>query len=182
MAAAAVPVSGVTAGKKGRDFMARVGADLKAAFTDVGDRPKMIDTLPVSKLVQNLYATGEVDEVYIAYSKYINTLVQEPIISKLLPVEADSIDQPAPADYLYEPDAATVLGSLLPRFLDMQVYQAFLENAASEQSARMVAMRNATEAAEDMVEALTLELNKARQNMITAELLDLVGGAAALEG
>lgn len=182
MAASAVPVSVVTAGKKGRDFMARIGADLKAAFTDVGDRPKMIDTLPVSKLVQNLYATGEVDEVYIAYSKYINTLVQEPIISKLLPVEADSIDQPAPADYLYEPDAATVLGSLLPRFLDMQVYQAFLENAASEQSARMVAMRNATEAAEDMVEALTLELNKARQNMITAELLDLVGGAAALEG
>lgn len=176
------PVSVVTVGKKGRDFMARAGVDLKASFVDLGDRPSMADTLPITRLVETEYISGEVDEVHIAYTKFVNTLIQTPVIAQLLPISTDGLDDSGAADYIYEPDASTVLGALLPRFLEMQVYQAFLENNASEQSARMVAMRNATEAAEDMIDALTLELNKARQNMITAELLDLVGGAAALEG
>ena len=178
------PVSVVTAGKKVRDFMVRAGADLRASFTDLGDRPSMADTLAVTRLVEQTYTSGDVDEVHIAYSKYVNTLVQQPVVQRLLPIAAEALEDESGAamDYIYEPDAGTVLGALLPRFLEMQVYQAFLENSASEQSARMVAMRNATEAAEDMIDSLTLELNKARQNMITAELLDLVGGAAALEG
>ena len=178
------PVSVVTVGKKVRDFMVRAGADLKASFTDIGDRPTMAGTLAVTRLVEQTYASGDVDEVHIVYTRYVNTLIQQPVVRQLLPIAAEGLDDESgrATDYIYEPDAGTVLGALLPRFLEMQVYQAFLENSASEQSARMVAMRNATEAAEDMIDSLTLELNKARQNMITAELLDLVGGAAALEG
>lgn len=176
------PVEVVTVGKKGRDFMARAGAGLKASFIGIGDRPSMADTLAVTRLVERAYTSGEVDLVHIAYTRYVNTLVQTPVVAQLLPVSPEEFGGAPQTDYLYEPDAATVLGALLPRFLEVQVYQAFLENNASEQSARMVAMRNATEAAEDMIDSLTLELNKARQNMITAELLDLVGGAAALEG
>ena len=176
------PISVVTVGKKARDFMVRAGADLRASFTDMGDRPSMADTLPITRLVEQTYTSGEVDEVHIAYTRYINTLLQTPVVAQLLPISTEGLEEGPRVDYIYEPDSATVLGALLPRFLEVQVYQAFLENSASEQSARMVAMRNATEAAEDMIDSLTLELNKARQNMITAELLDLVGGAAALEG
>ncbi len=176
------PVSVVTVGRKARDFMARAGVDLRASFTDMGDRPRMADTLAVTRLVEQAYTSGEVGEAHIAYTRYVNTLTQTPVVSRLLPIATEDFEGGARVDYLYEPDAGTVLGALLPRFLEMQVYQALLENSASEQSARMVAMRNATEAAEEMIESLTLELNKARQNMITAELLDLVGGAAALEG
>lgn len=176
------PTSAVTVGKKARDFMVRAGIPLRASFTDVGDRPTMAGTLAVTRLVERLYTEGEVDEVHVVYTRFVNTVVQQPVVERLLPVAAEGADGAAAPDVLYEPDAQTVLSALLPRFMEMQVYQAFLENNASEQSARMVAMKNATEAAEDMVAGLTLELNKARQNMITAELLDLVGGAAALEG
>ena len=176
------PASAVTVGRKARDFMVRAGIDLRASFTEIGDRPRMADTLAVTRLVENAYVSGEVDEVHVAYTRFVNTLTLTPVVARLLPVAAEGLADAAPVDYEYEPDAATVLGALLPRFLEVQVYQAFLENNACEQSARMVAMRNATDAAEDMIESLTLELNKARQNMITAELLDLVGGAAALEG
>jgi F-type H+-transporting ATPase subunit gamma len=176
------PCSVVTVGRKGRVFMTRAGRDVKASFIDVGDRPSLGDTLPITGLVERLYTEGDVDQVHIAYTRFVNTLIQEPVVTQLLPVHTGELEEPgAPVDYLYEPDAETVLNALLPRFLEVQVYQAFLESAASEQSARMVAMRNATEAADDMVEGLTLELNKARQAMITAELLDLVGGVAALE-
>ncbi len=175
------PTSVVTVGKKARDFMVRAGVDLRASFTDMGDRPSMADTLSITRLVEQTYTSGEVDEVHIAYTRYINTLLQTPVVAQLLPISTEGLEGGPSVDYIYEPDAATVLGALLPRFLEVQVYQAFLENGASEQSARMVAMRNATEAAEDMIDSLTLELNKARQNMITAELLDLVGGAAALQ-
>jgi len=177
------PLSAVTVGRKARDFMVRAGVPLRASFTDIGDRPTMAGTLAVARLVERLYADGEIDEAHIAYTRFVNTVVQEPVVAQLLPIAAEDVGGASAAgDVIYEPDAATVLGALLPRFLETQVYQAFLENSASEQSARMVAMKNATEAAEDMVAGLTLELNKARQNMITAELLDLVGGAAALEG
>jgi F-type H+-transporting ATPase subunit gamma len=179
----AVPVEVVTVGKKVRDFAVRAGADVRASFTDMGDRPSLADTLPVTRLAERAFTSGEVDAVHVAYTRFINTVTLEPVVTQLLPIPAVGLDGPGhTADVLYEPDAQTVLGALLPRFLEMQVYQAMLENAASEQSARMVAMRNATDAAEEMIDSLTLELNKARQNAITAELLDLVGGVAALEG
>ena len=178
------PTSVITVGRKGRDFMVRTGRELRASFAALGDKPTLADCLPVTSMVTELYTTGTVDEVHLAYSRFVNTLTQVPVVTQLLPIKAEAMDPTGAAavDYLYEPDAQTVLGTLLPRFLDVSFYQAVLESNASEQSARMVAMRNATEAAEEMVESLTLELNKARQEMITAELLDLVGGVAALEG
>ena len=177
-----VPASVVTVGRKGRDFMARTGRNLMASFLDMGDRPTLADTLPITRLVQRVFMEGETDAVHLAYTRYVNTLIQEPVVTQLLPVDPGKLTETgASTGYLYEPNPLVVLGALLPRFLEVQVFQAFLESNASEQSARMVAMRNATEAADEMVEGLTLELNKARQNMITAELLDLVGGVAALE-
>ncbi|MEE8518186.1 MAG: ATP synthase F1 subunit gamma [Dehalococcoidia bacterium] len=183
MLAAQSPTSVVTVGKKGRDFMVRAGRDVKGSFIDMGDAPSVADTLPVTTMLQRMYTEGEVDEVHIAYTRFVNTMVQEAVVTQLLPVDTGELVEPGgPVDYIYEPDADAVLGALLPRFLETQVYLAFLESAASEQSARMVAMQKATDAANDMVDELTLEMNKARQNSITAELLDLVGGVAALEG
>ena len=179
-----VPTPVITVGKKGRDFMVRAKRDLRASFTDIGDRPLLADTLPITRLLSTMYINGEVDEVHIAYTRYINTLLQEAVVVQLLPIDTSGLETGGEphVEYTYEPDMDSVLGTLLPRFLEIEVYQAVLESSASEQSARMVAMRNATEAANDMMDALTLELNKARQDMITAELLDLVGGVAALEG
>ena len=183
MLAHEAPVSVITIGKKGRDFMARAGRDLHASFDGLSDAPSVAAILPITSLITRLYTSGDVDEVHIAYTRFVNTIVQEPAIMQLLPITAGDLEEPgAPADYEYEPNVDEVLNILLPRFVDMQVYQAVLESNASEQSARMVAMRNATEAAEEMIDSLTLELNKARQAMITAELLDIVGGVAALEG
>ena len=177
-----VPCAVITSGRKGRDFMVRTSRDLRATFLNMSDRPTMADTLPITSMVGRMYTDGEVDQVHLAYTRYVNTLVQEPVVIRLLPVDTSQLEESvATVDYLYEPDPDAVFGAMLPRFLEVQVYEAFLENNASEQSARMVAMRNATEAAEDMIESLTLELNKARQAMITAELLDLIGGVAALE-
>jgi F-type H+-transporting ATPase subunit gamma len=177
------PASAITVGRKGREFMVRAGQTLQASFPGLGERPTLSDCLPISALIAQLYTDGVVDEVHIAYTRFINTLFQEPVVAQLLPIKTDEFEELGSAvDYEYEPDAETVLNALVPRFLDTQVYQAVLESNASEQSARMVSMRNATDAAEEMVDSLTLELNKARQAMITAELLDLVGGVAALEG
>jgi F-type H+-transporting ATPase subunit gamma len=177
------PVSAITVGRKGHDFMIRAGQTVQASFPGLGERPSLADCLPISALIAQLYTDGFVDEVHIAYTRFINTLFQEPVVTQLLPIKTGELEELGSAvDYEYEPNAETVLNTLVPRFLDTQVYQAVLESNASEQSARMVAMRNATDAAEEMVDSLTLELNKARQAMITAELLDLVGGVAALEG
>ena len=177
------PTAVVTIGRKGRDFMARTGQDLKASFDGFGDHPKLADVLPVSRMLERAYIEAEADEVHIAFTRFKNTMEQVPVVTRLLPVEPAELQSAAePPDYLYEPSAEGVLAALLPRYVEMQVYHALLEAKASEQSARMVAMRKATEAADDMIEALTLDLNKARQNAITAELLDLVGGVAALEG
>ncbi|MCH8974201.1 MAG: ATP synthase F1 subunit gamma [Chloroflexi bacterium] len=177
------PTAVITIGRKGRDFMARTGVDLKASFDAFGDRPTLADVLPVSRMLESAYVDGEADEVHLAFTLFKNTMEQAPVVTRLLPVEPAALEAAAGSpDHLYEPDAAGVLAALLPRYLEMQVYHALLEANASEQSARMVAMRKATEAADDMIETLTLQMNKARQNAITAELLDIVGGVAALEG
>jgi F-type H+-transporting ATPase subunit gamma len=175
-----VPVALVTVGRKGRDFMRRYGRDIRAEFTGLGDRPGLLDTLPISRIIIDDYTNGVIDLVYLIYARFVSTMVQRPITQQILPVEPAEIPGAQNVDYIYEPGPAAVLGELLPRFVEMQVYHAILESIASEQSARMVAMRNATDNANELIEELTLMYNKARQELITKELLDITGGAAAL--
>jgi len=175
-----VPVTLVAVGHKGLTFMQRHGRDLHAEFTQLGDRPSLLDTLPISRIIIDEYSNGAVDMVYLAYAEFISTMVQKPVLRQLLPVEPASVPQAENVDYIYEPGHDEVLGSLLPRFVEMQVYHAILESIASEQSARMVAMRNATDNANELITDLTLMYNKARQESITKDLLDIAGGVAAL--
>ncbi len=180
------PVSLVTVGKKGRDFFVRAHAHVIAEFTELGDYPSQLETLAISRLIIEDYLAGNVDQVFLSYAEFVSTASQRPVVRQLLPIqppqmasaeEAESYRQ----DYIFEPSPVTVLEQLLPRFIEMQIYEAILESAASEQSARMVAMKNATDNALDIQRELTLTYNKARQEQITKELLDIVGGAAALE-
>lgn len=175
-----VPVTLVGVGHKGLDFMKRYGQDIRAEFTQLGDRPVLFDTLPISRVVIDDYTNGVVDAVYLVYAQFVSTMVQRPVVKQILPVEPAAVPTAQNVDYIYEPDPVGVLGQLLPRFVEMQVYHAVLESIASEQSARMVAMRNATDNAKELTEDLTLMYNKARQESITKELLDITGGAAAL--
>ena len=174
------PVSVIAVGRKGRDFMVRYGGDMRAEFTQLGDRPSLLDTLPISHIIIDDYSTRVIDMVYVSYAQFVSTMVQRPVIQQLLPVEPAVIPRVENVDYIYEPGAEAVLGGLLPRFVEMQIYHAVLESIASEQSARMVAMRNATDSANELIGDLTLLYNKARQEAITKELLDITGGVAAL--
>jgi len=177
-----LPVSVVTVGRKGRDFMVRYGRDVRAVFTDLGDRPRVADILPIAQLVIEDYSSGFADQVYIVYSQFVSVTIQRPVMERLLPVEPTTeVEATQLSGYIYEPDIPGVLDALLPRFVEMELYHALLESVASEQAARMVAMRNATDNAQQVLEDLTLALNKARQESITSELLDIVGGVAALE-
>ena len=177
-----VSASLVTVGKKGRDFMTRYGRDVRAVFTDLGDRPKVEDILPIARIIIDDYTSGFADVVYLAYSRFVTTTNQTPVMNQILPVEPARVEGMRQAGYIYEPDATAVMAELLPRFVEMQVYHAVLESIASEQSARMVSMRNATDNAEDMIQDLTLVYNRARQEMITGELLDITGGVEAMGG
>ena len=176
-----VPVSVITVGTKGRDFMRRSMRDIRAEFVKLGDRPKMDDTMPISHIVIEDYTSGLYDRVYIAYSKFVNLMSQKPTLELVLPVEPAVLPKTVSPEYIFEPNAGFVLGELLPRFVEMQVYHAVLEAIASEQSARMMAMRNATDNAYDVIADLTLTMNKARQEMITKELLDIVAGVEGLK-
>ncbi len=171
----------IAVGKKGRDFMVRYGRNVRAVFTDIGDRPAFTDITPIARLVTEAYANTEVDAVHIAYAQFVSTTVQRPVVQQLLPVVPATLEARDAVGYIFEPDALAVLSELLPRYVETQIYHALLENIASEQSARMVAMRNATDNANEMTADLTLVMNKARQESITTELLDIVGGAAAVE-
>jgi F-type H+-transporting ATPase subunit gamma len=175
-----VPVTLITVGRKGLEFMRRYNRDIRAEFTQLGDQPNLLDTLPISRIVIDDYTYGVVDQVFLVYTQFISTMVQKPFMKQILPVEPAVIPQAQNVDYIYEPNPAAVLGELLPRFVEMQIYHAILESIASKQSAQMVAMRNATENANELIEDLTLMYNKARQESITTELLDITGGAAAL--
>ncbi len=177
-----VPIQAIAVGRKGRDFMARTNQDLKATFTDLGETPLLVDTHAISHMVINSYCDGEADEVYLAYTQYVSTMVQEPVIEKLLPIAPAELTASESVGYIYEPGNLAVLQNLLPRFVEMQIYHAILEAIASEQSARMVAMRAATDNASELAGDLTLTMNKLRQESITNELLDLIGGQIALEG
>ncbi len=173
-------VSVIAAGKKGRDFMVRYGTDVRAVFTDLPDYPSLADVAPIAHLIIDEYTRENVDAVYMVYADFVSTTVQRPVVEPLLPVMPAELRPQEAVGYIYEPDALSVLSGLLPRFVEMQLYHAVLEGGASEQSARMVAMRNATDNADEMAEDLTLVMNKARQESITTELLDIVGGAAAV--
>ena len=177
-----VPARVVVVGRKGRDFLIRYGQDVKAEFTDLGERPVLADTTAISHLVIDSYTEEDMDEVYLAYTRFVSTMSQQPVVERLLPVTPAELAAPERVGYIYEPDNLMVLGSLLPRFVEMEVFHALLESIASEQSARMVAMRNATDNANELGEDLTLVMNKLRQDTITNQLLDLVGGQVALEG
>ena len=174
------PVTLIIVGRKGLDFMRRYHRDIHAEFTNLGDRPSLLDTLPISRIIIDDYTNGAIDLVYLVYARFISTMLQRPVVEQILPVEPAAIPRAQNVDYIYEPDPQIVLGGLLPRFVEMQVYHAILESIASEQSARMVAMRNATDNAKELTSELTLLYNKVRQESITKELLDITGGAAAL--
>lgn len=180
------PVSVVAVGKKGRDFFVRAHAHLIAEFTDLGDYPTQGDTLGIARLIIDDYLAGSIDRVYVSYPELVSTANQRPTIRQLLPIEPPQMDSSADAeafrqDYIFEPSPDVVLQRLLPRYIEMQIYEAILQTAASFQSAQMVAMKNATDNAQDITRELTLTYNKIRQEQITKELLDIVGGAAALE-
>lgn len=171
----------VCVGRKGIDFMRRYARSIRAEFAQLGDRPKLFDILPIARIVNDDYTDGSVDEVYLVYTRFVSTMVQTPVIERLLPIVPATVAPAQNLEYIYEPDPQSVLGALLPRFVEMEIYHAILESIASEQSARMVAMRNATENAKELIQHLTLMFNKARQEAITTELLDISGGAAALQ-
>jgi F-type H+-transporting ATPase subunit gamma len=175
-----VPVSLVAVGRRGRDFMVRYGQEVVAEFTRLGDQPSLADVLPIARVVIDDYSSGLVDEVYLSYAQFVTTMTQRPVLWRLLPVEPATIESRLSVEYIYEPSPAAVLAELLPRFVEMQLYHAVIESIASEQSARMVAMRNATDNANELIQDLTLVYNKVRQEMITTELLDITGGAMAL--
>jgi F-type H+-transporting ATPase subunit gamma len=182
-----VPVSYITVGRKGRDQMARRGAQIIAEFTDVPASPGILDITPITRTVVDDFLGGNVDKVYVAYTGFVNTLRQEPAIQQLLPVqpqpkEDDEVESGSHlgAVYLFEPSPEAILDEILPRFVELVFFQAMLESLASEHSARMMAMRSATENANALVDTLTLSYNKARQLAITSEILDIVGGAEAL--
>jgi F-type H+-transporting ATPase subunit gamma len=176
---AEAPVQVVTVGRKGRDFMIRTRQEVVAEFSNLKDSVEAAEILPITDVIMQDYISGKVDAVYLVYAKFENTLTQTPTVHKLLPIEPPEATG-AYSDYIFEPNAKDVLNSLLPRLIDTQIYQAILENFASEYSARMVAMRNASENAKDLVSELTLTYNKARQSQITAEVSEISAGANAL--
>ena len=181
----------ITVGRKGRDFMARYGRNVVAEFSDLPAQPTALDIAPIARVAMQGFLDGDYDEVYLSYSRFINTLQQNPTVRLLLPIHSGTIEGKVMSrhltetrtmlpEYIYEPDPAILLDRILPRFTELQIYQAVLEALASEHSARMVAMRNATSNANDLSNSLTLTYNKMRQNAITKEMIDIASGAEAL--
>ncbi|MEX2237306.1 MAG: ATP synthase F1 subunit gamma [Dehalococcoidia bacterium] len=174
-------VSVLAVGRKGRDSFRRSRQRLLAEFTALGDYPTYEDTRPIARVVMEEYLAGRVDLVLLLFPQFVNTVTQRPTVRQLLPIIPEPDRATEAVDYIYEPSRQDVLNELMPRYVEIQVYAAMLELIASEQSARMVAMRNATENAKDLIEDLTLNYNKARQDQITRELLEIVGGAEIMK-
>jgi len=184
-----VPVTFVTVGRKGRDMLLRRRKVVLAEFAGMSAAPTFLEAAPIGRLVVDEYLRGDADQVYIAYTEFENLLRQVPVIRKLLPLEVvfEEADEhrteathKSNAVFEYEPGQTELLNEIIPRFTALQIYQALLSSQASEHAARMVAMRNATDAAKDLVSVLELEYNKVRQALITNEMLDISGGAEAL--
>ena len=171
-------------GSKGINFFRSLGLTVRGQLSGLGDNPKMEDLIGVSNEMFDIYKNGEVDAVYIAYNKFVNTMSQSPVFQQLIPLpalETDNLEKRQSTwDYLYEPEPKVLLDSLLTRYLESQVYQSVVDNLASEQAARMVAMKAATDNAGSLINDLQLVYNKARQASITNELNEIVAGAAAI--
>jgi F-type H+-transporting ATPase subunit gamma len=190
----AVPVKVVAVGKKGRELMWRRGSTIIRDFSGLPPAPRLADVRPIARTVMNGFINNDYDMVYVVYADFVNTLLHKPVVKRLLPVRPSEVESQVVAeyvadahvgraeglDYIYEPSAQVILDAVVPRFVELQIYQAILESLASEHSARLVAMQNATDSAQDLVGNLTLRYNKARQQGITNELLDIAGGAEAL--
>jgi F-type H+-transporting ATPase subunit gamma len=190
-----VPVQWITVGRKGRDILIRGRENVVAEFSNNASNPTIADVSPVARAAIDAFLSGEVDEVFIAYTDFINMLTQRPTVLRLLPLTPYETEDQAVSEFIkdvpqvssgdliyeYEPSAEAILQEIVPRFTVLQLYQALLESQASEHAARMVSMRNATDNAGALVEDLTLAYNKARQATITNEILDIVGGANALQ-
>lgn len=182
----------ITVGRKGRDYLLRRGEEIVAEFTAIPDQPRLVDVTPIARVAIDGFLEGRFDQVCLAYSDFINVITQRPTVKRLLPILPAEIETQAMAEYvegarlpmaieyIYEPDPRSILDRVLPRFTELQVYQAILESIASEHSARMVAMQNASNNAVERVGDLTLQFNKARQQSITLEIMDIAGGAEAL--
>jgi F-type H+-transporting ATPase subunit gamma len=185
--AAGVSVNAVAIGNKGLGFLNRVGAKVVSHATQLGDTPHLDKLIGPVKVLLDAYAKGQVNAVYLCYTRFINTMKQEAVVQQLLPLSAEDMQAESAAsgshhawDYIYEPDAQSVIDELLTRYVEALVYQAVAENMASEQSARMVAMKAATDNAGSVIGELKLVYNKTRQAAITKELSEIVAGAAAV--
>lgn len=172
----------VAVGRKGRDFLARANQHILAEFVNYGDKPGVGDASAIARVAVDAFQNGEVDVVYLVYSKFVNTVTQQPVELQLLPVQPPTEEhhERQTTEYIYEPDARSIFEALLPRYVDVLVYQALLETVASFYSAQMVAMKNATDNANELIQDLTLAYNKARQASITTQILEVVSGANAL--
>ncbi len=179
-----VGIKSVVVGKKGQVFANRIGLKVVGTVNDLGDRPKVSDLLGIIKIMIDLYASKEIDSVYILYNKFINTMSQTPVYEKIIPIQSQSLSQEEIKnklwDYLYEPEPEKLMELLMKRYVESLVYQAAVENIACEQAARMVAMKSATDNAGDLINTFKLMYNKARQAAITQELSEIVAGADAV--
>ena len=168
-------------GNKGFSFMNRVGANVKSHITGLGDVPHLENLIGTIKVMLDMYEAGEIDQLFISYTKFINTMKQEPVMEQLLPLSGEQLGSPKGHwDYIYEPEAKPVVDQLMTRYIESLVYNAVAENMASEQSSRMVAMKSASDNAKEVIGDLKLVYNKARQAAITKEISEIVGGAAAV--
>jgi len=187
-----VPVRYITVGRKGRDMLIRRRRDILAEFSDLPAAPAFTDVSAIGRIAVDEFLEGRMDEVYLVYTDFVNMARQVATIKKILPLEVEEGEERVQdyeprekglaAAYIYEPGESQILGEIVPRFTALQVYQAILESLASEHAARMVAMQNATDSATELAGILQLEYNKARQQTITNEILDIVGGAEAQAG
>tara|TARA_Y100000590_G_scaffold464094_1_gene632661 strand:- start:66389 stop:67189 length:801 start_codon:yes stop_codon:yes gene_type:complete len=175
-------ISVVTVGRKGNDYLSRITKKLDGFFTGLGDRPNLTDINPIAELVVDAFIQGSTDAVYIGYAEFVNTVNQTPVLKRLLPIEPAEISTQESGGFIYEPGPMEVIDALLPRYVGAKIYQGIRESIASEESARMVAMRNATDNANELAKDLKLQANKIRQASITAELLDIISGTLSIEG
>ena len=173
-------VTAVTVGRKGRDAIRRTGIPIAAHFNGFGDKPSFADVTPLARLVSDDFLAGTYGQIDLVFPKFVSTLVQRPTAERLLPIRPGPEAHGIPGhQFIFEPNPATVLRQLLPRYVATRIYQAILETTASEMSSKMVAMKSATENAEELIEDLTLSYNKVRQTNITREMIEIASGARA---
>lgn len=180
-----IEIEAITVGRKGRDALRRAGVPIAAHFPQLGDRPSFSDVTPIARLVTEDFLSKKYDEIDIAYSTFVSTLAQKPEIDTILPIQRPEMGEETERtndEYLFEPSPEAVLRRLLPHYVAIGIYRAVLENQASEQSARMIAMRNSTDNANELIDDLTLVYNKTRQATITREMIEIASGAEALGG